>query len=215
MKTNNILNKCMKIYLFKNEEIENAYAYLNQDDLNYLRKFHYRIKTKKINSILLQKYVIMLNFNLKPMDIIIRRKYGKPYFREGFFYSVSYSNDYIIIVTSNNNIGIDIEYINHKLNNVLYNIFFDETFKNSSSENNTLLWTKIESYLKLIGCGLKGLNILNYYKNNIYHNGKKIVFQDISYLLPKYYYGCISGKCSEEIVFNEVSSKELITTFEL
>lgn len=205
----------MKIYLFKNEEIKHSYIYLNNHDLNYLQKFHNRIKTKKILSILLQKYVIMLNYNFKPKDIIIKRKYGKPYFRDDFFYSVSYSNDYIIIVTSNSNIGIDIEYINNKLNKVLYNIFLDETLKYTSSEYNTLLWTKIESYLKLIGCGLKGLNILNYCENNIYHNEKKIIFKDISYLLPENYYGCVSGKYLEEIIFYEVTSKEIITKFEL
>ena len=155
----------MKIYLFKNEVIKDAYDYLNQHDLNYLNNFHFNIKNKKINSILLQKYVIMLNFNIKPKDIIIKRKDNKPFFNDTFFYSVSYSKEYIIIVTSNKNIGIDIEYINYKLNNVLYNIFIDDTFKYTSSKENTLLWTKIESYLKLIGCGLKGLKHLKYQKN--------------------------------------------------
>lgn len=194
----------MKIYLFKNEVIKDAYNYLNQHDLNYLNNFHFNIKNKKINSILLQKYVIMLNFNIKPKDIVIKRKDNKPFFNDTFFYSVSYSKEYIIIVTSNKNIGIDIEYINYKLNNVLYNIFIDDTFKYTSSKENTLLWTKIESYLKLIGCGLKGLKHLKYQNGIINHDNKNVQYYNISHLLPKNYYGYISNDCVSNDYLDEI-----------
>ena len=205
----------MKIYLFKNEVIKGSYNYLNQNDLNYLNHFHFNIKYKKINSILLQKYVIMLNFHIKPKDIIIKRKDNKPFFNDTFFYSVSYSNEYIIIVTSNKNIGIDIEYINYKLNNVLYNIFIDDTFKYTSSIKNTLLWTKIESYLKLIGCGLKGLKNLKYQNGNINHDNKKVQYYNISHLLPKNYYGyicnnCVSNDYLDEIHFYNINKINLL-----
>ncbi len=76
-------------------------------------------------------------------------KNGKPCL-DNVFFSISHSDEYTILITSDKEIGIDIEHIKH-INNSLKKTFL----KREASDIEFLEYmTKMESYIKLNGYGL-------------------------------------------------------------
>ena len=94
---------------------------------------------------------------------------GKPYIdNSNIFYNISHKNKMVGLIISNNEVGLDIEYIdteNIKRESTL-KYFFTEKERESITNNEELLtlWTKKESYIKLNGGMLRdaiGLDINN------------------------------------------------------
>jgi len=194
----------MRIFLFKIPE--NKYdvdKYLNSTDMKYLKAFKGNIRTRKIYGIILQKFIIKLNYNISCKDILIKRDANdKPYYNKEIFYNLSYSDKYIIIAYSYiKQIGIDIQNETEKVEKVLMKYGNKASiFKNSIGEN-IKIWTKIESYLKMIGYGLLKLdNIKILSNNNIIDksNGKNFIQTDITHFLPEKIYGTITTYHKEE-----------------
>ena len=112
------------------------------------------------------------------------------------------SDKYIIIAYSYiKQIGIDIQNETEKVEKVLMKYGNKASiFKNSIGEN-IKIWTKIESYLKMIGYGLLKLdNIKILSNNNIIDksNGKNFIQTDITHFLPEKIYGTITTYHKEE-----------------
>lgn len=88
-------------------------------------------------------------------------KYGKPYLKsnDNYYFSVSHSKNCIVFVSDNNPIGIDVEKITNK-NPLIVKRFFtineNNLIDNSKNSIETFfdIWTKKESYIKMIGLGL-------------------------------------------------------------
>lgn len=95
-------------------------------------------------------YSILKNeYQINDFDLSYN-KYQKPYIKDIYF-NISHSHNMIAIIISNEECGIDIEYLNPnkdiiKLKN-RFNIENDEEFYKQ--------WTRKEAYLKKIGTGIK------------------------------------------------------------
>ena len=207
----------MRIFLFKIPEEEyNIDKYMNNVDLNYLKHFNGEIRKKKLYGILLQKFIIKLNYNIPYNEIFIKKsEYNKPYYNTNFHYNLSYSKDYIIIAYSyNSEIGIDIQYETKNIENILIKYGKRNDIIKNNIEENIKIWTKIESYLKMSGYGLKNLNNIRILSNNniIDKTIKKIFIQkDISNYLPNNTYGTITTRfCIEKIYFYNINVKNLL-----
>ena len=95
---------------------------------------------------------------------IIQNKYGKPYIkdREGFFYNLSHSGNYVVLAFGNSEIGIDVQ--RHSAGTDIKMIAescFACDEKEYVLQNEMLaterfyeIWTGKESYLKYLGKGL-------------------------------------------------------------
>jgi len=194
----------MRIFLFKIPE--NKYEidkYLNATDLKYLRSFKGNIRTRKMYGILIQKFIIQLNYNIPYKDILIKRNaYNKPYYNNKFFYNLSYSENYIIIAYSHiKQIGIDIQNETEKVEKVLMKYGNKTSILKNSIGENIKIWTKIESYLKMVGYGLLKLdNIKILSNNNIIDKstGKNFIQRDITNFLPEQIYGTLTTYHNEE-----------------
>ena len=83
---------------------------------------------------------------------------GKPYFKIGLRFNYSHSGDYVVLVTDNDEVGVDIEQIREKNFSVLKNCFSNREFawieEKNSLERFLTLWCKKESLLKLFGLGI-------------------------------------------------------------
>ena len=202
----------MRTFLFKipenNYEID---KYINSTDLKYLKPFVGKIRMRKMYGIILQKFVIKLNYNIPYKEILIKRNaYNKPYYNNKLFYNLSYSENYIIIAYSHiKPIGIDIQNETEKIANVLMKYGNKPRILKNSIGENIKIWTKIESYLKMIGYGLSKLdNIKILSNNNIIDKstGKKFVQIDITKYLPEQIWGTITTTYdNDNIVFYNIN----------
>lgn len=89
----------------------------------------------------------------KDIDLskITKNSYGKPYYDDKFYYSISHSKNYIVIATNNKEIGIDIEedrkYQELLKDKILYP-------KEEIIDNNIIInWVIKEAYSKYKGIG--------------------------------------------------------------
>ena len=209
----------MKVYLFKIPEKKyNISKYLLINDLDYVKDYITEIKEKKMYGILLQKYIIKKNYNIPYNKILIkRREYNKPYYNNIFNYNLSYSKDYIIITyLYNKSVGIDIQYEDSNIKNVLTTYGNKSQILKNSIEDNTKIWTKIESYLKLIEYGLSKLDNIQILNNNIIDktDNKKFVQIDISNFLPDKIHGTITTYHKEKIFFNNINIEQIINVLD-
>ena len=209
----------MKVYLFKIPEKKyNINKYLLINDLDYVKDYITEIKEKKMYGILLQKYIIKKNYNIPYNKILIkRRKYNKPYYNNIFNYNLSYSKDYIIITyLYNKPVGIDIQYEDSNVKDVLTKYGNKTQILKNSIEGNTKIWTKIESYLKFIEYGLSKIDNIQILDNNIIDktNNKKFVQIDISNFLPDKIHGTITTYHKEKFFFNNIDIEQIINVLD-
>ena len=206
----------MRIFLLKIPKNEYQLdKYINHAELTYLKSFCGNNSRRKIYGIILQKFIIKLHYNVAYDDIFIKKNtFNKPYYNNRLFYNVSYSKNYIIIAYSHNTqIGIDIQNENEKVENVLLKYGNKSQILKNSIEENITIWTKIESYLKMIGCGLTKLdNIKILSNNNIIDKstGKSFVQKDISNLLPERIHGTVTTDREEIITFENINMDTIL-----
>lgn len=126
----------------------------------------------------------------------LRNRYGKPYIKEfpKYHFNISHTSNIIVIVISNNEIGVDIEKIKNADLRIAKRFFAKDEqeyiLENSLVQNNRFyeVWTKKEAYMKYVGKGLyMPLNSFNVFDRNI--SEKLKTFKREDYLIT------ICGDC--------------------
>jgi 4'-phosphopantetheinyl transferase len=158
---------------YKKEYIDSFYNRINKDKRNKIDKYINVIDRNRsiIGEILLSKLID----NYDELDIYTN-KYGKPYIsNKNIFFNISHSNDYVVCVISDKEIGIDIEKIRDVDINVIKR-FATSIEKKYIGNNINKLWeifTLKEAYWKCMG---KNLDKLLDVEFNI--NKKSIICSD-------------------------------------
>ena len=164
---NNINNYSLKEYI-------NYYNELSDYDKNKIDKLIITRKKQSILARILLKNILKNKYNINYKDMIIKyNKYGKP-FIDNISFNISHSHDYVIVATSNKNIGIDIEMI-RDYNPTSMNLFCtDNEIKYiNNNQNKKLAYWKIytlkEAYFKMLGTNLSNMKNVefNILKNKI------------------------------------------------
>ncbi|MFH2117497.1 MAG: 4'-phosphopantetheinyl transferase superfamily protein [Bacillota bacterium] len=98
--------------------------------------------------------------------VILKSKNGKPYISNcnDYKFNISHKNEYIVIIISAFEVGIDIESLEKDFDSSFYRYFSDKENEIISKSRDIkkqtyLIWTKKEAYVKCTGNGL--LDILN------------------------------------------------------
>ena len=125
------------IYLEKKKEIDN-----------------YQNEVRKKQSIIGQKLLMNTFQNYKDL-VITKNKYGKPYIENNLFFNISHSNNYVVLVTSNKEIGIDIEKIRKQELKKAKFFATKEEYEYITNSNNQIdsfwtIYTLKEAYFKML-----------------------------------------------------------------
>ena len=126
---------------------------------------------------------LILNMLAKKKEIISYSKNGTPKSKLFKYISISHSNNYCILIVSNVNIGVDIQYINPNIEKIS-DKFLNNIEKNRINKKNTIhemhfMWCAKESIYKTLNnvpCSFKknieieainnNMKTIGYYKNN-------------------------------------------------
>ena len=132
-------------------DIEIDLSHINIKRKAYLEKLSLNVQKKSYYSWILLKNMVKEEYGVDIDKLDLKyNEYGKPYFDE-FCFNISHSKDYIAVAISNENVGVDIQYINdNNLNKLSKKINANsndkyEVFKRFSA---------LEAYLKYVGTGL-------------------------------------------------------------
>lgn len=90
---------------------------------------------------------------------IVFNEHGKPYLKDNkLYFNISHDRNMTVLVTSDKEIGVDLEYLTYKPSVV--NKYFtpreQEIIKNSKNKEYdfTKIWVMKESYVKMLGIGI-------------------------------------------------------------
>ena len=87
---------------------------------------------------------------------IFYNEYGKPYLKNNeLYFNISHSKDYTVLVTSDKEIGVDIQYLTYNEKTRDRICTEEERKKVKTDLDFTKIWTKKEAYIKKIGIGLE------------------------------------------------------------
>ncbi|MGH1145177.1 4'-phosphopantetheinyl transferase superfamily protein [Bacillus pseudomycoides] len=140
--------------LISNEKRERIRRLIKLDDVNRIL-----IGDLLVRSLICEKYKIN-NDEIK----FVYNKHRKPFVKNfsDFHFNISHSGEWVVCITANSNVGIDIEKISEiDARKLAQEFFSEEEFHDLSNINSDEqisyffdLWTLKESYIKTIGKGL-------------------------------------------------------------
>lgn len=177
-------------YLIKNIDSYTDLDYLNIYNRIKVQKRRQIDKIKRISdkkrSLLGEYCLIQLlkdEYNLDYEDVsILKNGNGKPYINDkNIYFSISHSNDYVVVAVSNNEIGVDIERIKATDLKTIKQFANDderEFILSSKEETHKRLfeiYTLKEAYIKM-----KGTNMTDFKKINFRIEGNEIICSDSS-----------------------------------
>jgi len=172
------------------QNYQKYFKYLSKKELNKIKNNAVLDQVRSIVGLLFIKgFAAKNNFKLN----LQKNKYGKPYLIDkNFYFNISHSNEITVIGISNNDLGIDLEYIEKE----------SLTFYKD--------WTTKESFFKLIGKGLSMYNDkyeINFDNNQILYKNKNYYFKN--YLINNYLL-TVSTKTKSKINIKYLTNIELI-----
>ena len=137
-------------------------------------------------------------------------EHGKPYFREypDIHFSISHSEDYVLVAMSEGNIGADVQLIKERRVDIASRFFHHNEIQYLNCTDNERegffrIWTLKEAYIKYTGRGMsEGLNTFSVVDDNNEITGEIITGRDgIRHL------SCIGGTLEDGYIYSIVSEE--------
>ncbi len=158
----------MKYYItkmssFSEEKQKEFFSFLDKEKkAEYLSSSNENRKKSILLSQGFAKEKISEDFSLKKKDVIFSvTQSGKPYCKSHrrIYFSLSHSGDFLALVISDKDVGIDIEKIREAKENLVNRVCCENEKKEIFSDENpdlkfTEIWTRKEAYLKALGTGI-------------------------------------------------------------
>lgn len=177
----NIINNS-KIAIWEiTESLDSVIDMVNLADLSKSKLESFTSVKRKKEYVITRVLLEILNYS---DSNLLYKTSGAPYLDDGKFISISHSRDFLTIIVSNKNVGIDIELKRDKILKIAHkfiNKYETAKFDINNIETLTLIWNCKEAMFKL--CKRNGIDFRKNlivesidYKNN-YISGK-IIFED-------------------------------------
>ncbi len=107
------------------------------------------------------------------LDKILKNEYGKPYFENGPYFSVSHSKDFVAVAVSDMPVGIDIQFCDRTINTSGVEKRFFTAAERLSTKDFFEIWTAKEAIVKKDG---RGAAILKETDSSEYRKSSPIFF---------------------------------------
>ncbi len=148
------------VSIISKEQCLEISQYISKERQGRIRKINAEgNKKRNVFSEALLRYAL-IKHGIFQMPVIHKTSQGKPYIQhDNVHFSISHAGKWVCVVVSNQEIGIDIEYIRSsikvasKFSEEEHNYIMQGDVK-QQNERFTEVWTKKESYLKYLGVGL-------------------------------------------------------------
>lgn len=154
------------------KEYQIFYNSLTKNDKLRIDKIVNKNKQKQfILSRIILKNILKDKYNINYQDVIIKyNKYDKPTI-DNIYFNISHSHDYVIVATSNKEIGIDIEKIRKVNLNIAKRFCTDNEYAYILNSNNKYyhfwqIYTLKEAYFKMIGQDLANIKNIEFSIND-------------------------------------------------
>ena len=157
------------IHSYTPKELEEIMNNIYLDKKREINQF--QNETRKKQSIIGQKLLmdtLKNNYHLNYKDLVItKNKYGKPYLNNDIFFNISHSNEYIVLVTSKEEIGIDIEKMRKQELKKAKFFATKEEYDYIAKSNNQMepfwnIYTLKEAYFKMKGTNLNNIQSISF-----------------------------------------------------
>ena len=154
------------INCYNKDELESFIKLIYYEKKNRISKYrHWDTKEKSIIGEILLKDNLMKNYKINYVDLkFYVNEYGKPYIEnKNIYFNISHSYDYVVSITADNPIGIDIEKIRDASIKDINQFATDNEKKYILKDNNNImkrLWsiyTLKEAYFKMKGTNLNNI----------------------------------------------------------
>ncbi len=174
--------KELKIHILSLTEIRKKRDFLLQtlDEERKKKSLSFQEETHQLQS--LGAGYFISKYTQKDKELTYN-EYGKPY-KEGCFFNLAHSEEYVVFLSDERECGIDIEKIQNMRNRVLDYAFNEEDRKMISSPRDFYFgWTGKEALGKALGCGLcvSSLKEIPCKKGNLTYNGMDFYLESFSY----------------------------------
>lgn len=179
----------------------------------------YRLEVDKITH-LIAKLLILRQasqyFQVSPSQIqIAYQPLGKPYLPKypNYQFSISHSNRCVAFVGADQSIGLDVEYVENRNEEIANAYFAPKEFQyyirnNSSSMAFYKIWTQKEAYVKMLGTGMS-MPLLSFDVRE--EKLKKILWS--TYQNGYWFSICTPSLPKREVILNPLSLSELLKSF--
>lgn len=196
-----------------NDDLE---QYLSDFDKHYISQVNNNQAKKRIIGILLRNYALFKqNVNLNLISIELN-KFGKPYLSHSkFFYNISHSKNIVVCALSDNEVGIDIQFLEKMdILPIISLLHKKEQKQIHSLEDFIKLWTIKESYLKFLGMGLyKPLNSFYIENSHIFDNKTKTKYKTFK-LQKNYWTTVVSNNLdANNLLIKKIDNKHLLEIY--
>ena len=210
-------NYYLKISMIKEEVIE---GFSNNDEYKDITNAAKR--KEKIARDILFKYVVEKE-NLD--STLVFNQYGKPDFKDStYHFNISHSNDMCIMSISDEEIGVDVQYIQNfeedRLDRLTRRVYNDNDYNFYNTDDNTTftqIWTIKEAYLKYIGLGLiKNIHdiVIDYEDNTVVYANYPIA-KYITYYFGNYIASFVGANFTKKTEKNLLKGINLCVNSEL
>lgn len=131
-----------------------------RDKISVMKDDKAKVMSLMTEKLILEQASTILSLPINQLKVKKTEK-GKPYLDgvKDFYFSVSHSDDIIVFCASNKPVGIDVEHKTGRYMDIARRFFTTDEYECLSSSTDKereflTLWTKKESYIKMIGEGL-------------------------------------------------------------
>ncbi|WP_026390822.1 4'-phosphopantetheinyl transferase family protein [Haploplasma axanthum] len=203
----------INIYIYKFNEnhslkVQEFFSNYRLDKIQNIISDDYISRNIQIENIIFE--ILKKNgFNESKLNFFVGDN-GRPYLiKSDLCFSISHSNEYLVIAISNMNLAVDIEKIDSKRMKIVKKMYYD--LVDYSIDRVIMDWTIKESYIKYYDLNVfNGIRDIIIDKPNVF--GSYGILEYKSYRLNDFYISIVSKEI-EEIVINSVSldEKDLIS----
>lgn len=153
------------IYNYSHDEYKYFLTIIKEEKQKKIKKIINEDDKKRsiLGEILLIKLLKEFKIDYYYIDIY-KNKYGKPFIKNmNIYFNISHSNDYVVCIISNNEIGIDIEKIRNVKKNIINQFATPNEIIYISESNDNFnqkcyeVFTLKEAYFKCLGTDLSNI----------------------------------------------------------